>query len=209
MRPSTRSLASLSAAALLLASCGIADKVTDAADKASDGIAAARTASREIQGKIDATTDKVEGYTVLVQSAIDTAMALVKVTSDGSFSIDSLGGKSISEVGSVVMSLIGPDQNLAGVVSVANSIGLSVDSVAAGAKGILNLGKLTVDLANRSVSLPDSLSKIADRAYHMTSNGQADMGATLAAAATTDAAAIEARGVLRSHQRQHDARRAV
>jgi len=89
-----------------------------------------------------------------------------------------------------VMSLIGPDQNLAGVVSVANSIGLDVDSVAANANGILDLGKLSVDLANRSVSLADSLSKHADQAYRMTSNAQADMGATLTAATSTDAAAV-------------------
>ncbi|MEK7394914.1 MAG: hypothetical protein AAB214_20330 [Fibrobacterota bacterium] len=189
MRHPAKFVLSASIAALYMASCGVADKVTDATDKASDAIAAARTASKEIQGKIDSTTAQVEEYTVLVQSTVDSAMALVKVASDGSFSLDSLGGKSISEIGSIVMSLIGPDQNLAGVVSVANSIGLDIDSVASNTNGILDLGMLTVDLANRSVSLADTLTKLADQAYKISTNAQADLGAVTTIATTTDAAA--------------------
>jgi hypothetical protein len=177
----------LLASTLLVLSCDTVDKVTEASHEAAQ---TARTAAREVQGSLDAAQDSIDKYTVLVQSAIDTAVALVQVAKDGSFRLDSLGGKPISEVGSVVVSILGPDNNLAGVVSVANSIGLDIDSLPTGSGTAVNLGRITLDRANRSASLHDSLTKLADSAYRMASNGRPDMGATVSGGGSVDAKAI-------------------
>lgn len=172
---------------LLVLSCDTVDKVTDASHEVAQ---TARTAARQVQGSLDAAQDSIDKYTVLVQSAIDTAVALVQVAKDGSFRLDSLGGKPISEVGSVVVSILGPDNNLAGVVSVANSIGLDIDSLPTGSGTTLDLGRITLDRANRTATLSDTLAKFADSAYRMSSNGRPDMGAAIAGSGMVDAKAI-------------------
>lgn len=177
----------LATSVLLTMSCDTVDKVTQASHEAAQ---TARTAAREVQGSLDAAQDSIDKYTVLVQSAIDTAVALVEVAKDGTFRIDSLGGKPISEIGSVVVSILGPDHNLAGIVSVANSIGLEIDSLPKGSGATVDLGRITLDRLNRTATLHDTLSRLADSAYRMASNGRPDMGATIAGGGIVDAKAI-------------------
>lgn len=176
-------LVSFLTTAAILTGCGsVEDALEEADKKVSDGLKAART----LEGQLDAVNDSVAKYKVMAQSILDSAAVVVSVGPDGTFRIDSIGGKPIAEVGGVVLSILDGESNLAGVVTAANSIGLDVDSVPSQGDGTLDLGKILLDTARNTATMADSLDKLARPDYSIASNAQADLGAVATSSTVSD-----------------------
>lgn len=163
--------------------CGTVEDALDEADKkVGEGLKAART----IEGQLDAANDSVAKYKVMAQSILDSAAVVVSVGPDGTFQIDSIGGKPIAEVGGVILTILDGESHLAGVVTAANSIGLDVDSVPANGDGSLDLGRILLDTARNAATMADSMDKLARPDYSISTNAQADLGAVASTGSASD-----------------------
>lgn len=177
-------LSVLALGSLLAGGCGTVQETLDQADdKISDGLQAARS----LEGQIGSVNDSVDKYKILAQAILDSSTVVVGVGPDGTFRIDSIGGKPVAEAGGVILSILDAESNLAGVVTSANSIGLAIDSQPRGEDPAIHLGTILVDTATRSAMLADSLSHLAMPGYTIAANAQADLGAVSIPAASNDA----------------------